>query len=138
MSTTADLVETFIRRMQNGEFVYDSNKALTITYSFQDGSTKTFVDGCTEALTLYQLKKDMKADTMREAAKAYAWVNRGFMLEIIKDGPALLKKLEQSEQEKQVLRSEIDGLSRKVVELETERRQFGKVEGELGSLEEKE
>jgi hypothetical protein len=148
------MIDSFIKKIQDGELVYDSEKALSEKSLWTEiiwdgdkkkrGKTVAIIDELSFALADYQQHKVLveKWGVTREHLStlytathhAFLWINRAYMNGIIKEGPTLGKQLADCRQENDRLRREINELSsEKGLYSRISRTEYSRVEGEEGA-----
>jgi hypothetical protein len=120
-----DKIETFIRRLNAGEFVFTS-KATEVRYVYNRQETDTIVqlrlkyiplsDCLNNALNDFRCEKQ---DTTRKrylASKCQSWIQVAWLNGAIQEGQGLTKKLEECKAENTRMQRELEELSAKYIE----------------------
>lgn len=127
-SSTALYIDAFIKKIHDGDLVYDherAEKALYVSATGETGWLKrekpvSIIDTLSFALTDYQQHKEMveRWGATREHLRtlytatqhAFLWINKAKMNGVVKENPNLAKQLADCREENANLRKEIDGL----------------------------
>jgi septal ring factor EnvC (AmiA/AmiB activator) len=131
--------QQFVDRIRSRELVIDTERASQVAvYNYKQTMQVTLSKALAEGMSYFDLEKKQSMKAL-VASRLVMFINEAYAHSVIKEGPALLKRLEEQATEIASLHQQLEEADRQVKTLYEEKRKFeldlSKLQGKLEECE---